>query len=115
VDYAAFLRHIGPALEERLARSVLVGFTGQLDINTRPHMLGLKFAQGRLASVEETSEPQEQATLRMPPPLLTQLLLGYRDCRQLMDCSLDAWVDPRACQLVDILFPKTESFVYSAI
>jgi predicted acetyltransferase len=115
VNYAAFLRHIGSALEERLARSVLVGFTGQLDINTRPHMLGLKFAQGRLASVEETSEPQEQATLRMPPPLLTQLLLGYRDCRQLMDCSLDAWVDPRACQLVDILFPKTESFVYSAI
>jgi predicted acetyltransferase len=115
VDYAAFLRHIAPALEKRLSRSVLAGFTGQLDVNTMPQVLSLQFAHGRLASIEEAKEPKGPAVLRMPAPLLTQLLLGYRDCRQLMDCSLDAWVDPRACQLVDILFPKTESFVYSAI
>ena len=80
-----------------------------------PHVLRLRFTQGCLAWDVETTKPQEQALLRMPPPLLIQLLLGYQSCRQLMDCSLDAWVHPRASQLVDILFPKIASFVYTAI
>jgi hypothetical protein len=80
-----------------------------------PHVLCLRFTQGHLASDVETTKPQEQAVLRMPPPLLTQLLLGYRSCQQLMDCSLDAWVHRQVSQLVNILFPKTASFVYTAI
>jgi GNAT superfamily N-acetyltransferase len=115
VDYAAFLQHVAPALERRLGRSPLGGFSGCLDINTMPRVLRLEFAQGRLASVVEVQEPREQATLRVPPSLLTQLLLGYRDCQRLMDCSLDAWAHPQVRQLVDVLFPETESFVYSAI
>lgn len=115
VDYAAFLRQIAPALEKRLARSPLAGLIGQLDVDTMPIVLRLKFTQGRLASVVETNGPRGQAVLRMPPMLLTQLLLGYRSCLEIMDCSLDAWVHPQARQLVDILFPKTDSFVYTAI
>lgn len=114
-DCAAFLRHIAPALEKRLVDSPLAGFDGCLDLNMMPHVLRLRFTHGHLASVVKTTEPQGQAVLRMPPPLLTQLLLGYRDSQQLMDCSLDAWVHPQASQLVDILFPKTASFVYTAI
>ncbi len=114
VDCAAFLQHIAPALEERLARSLLAGFAGQLDLNMMRGVLRLQFAHGRLVAVEEAEKTQEQATLRMPPPLLTQLLLGYRNHQEIMACSLDAWVHPHARQLVDVLFPKTESFVYSA-
>jgi GNAT superfamily N-acetyltransferase len=114
VDCAAFLRHIAPALEKRLAHSLLADFTGQVDINTMRRVLRLQFARGRLVALVEAKQPQEQTTLRMPPLLLTQLLLGYRNYREIMDCSLDAWVHPNTCQLVDILFPKTESFVYSA-
>jgi GNAT superfamily N-acetyltransferase len=114
VDYAALLRHIAPALEERLARSTLAGFNGCLDINRMPHTLCLQFARGHLESVAEGNEPQGQVVLRMPPMLLTQLLLGYRDCQEIMACSLDAWVHPQARQLVGILFPKTDSFVYGA-
>jgi hypothetical protein len=115
VDCAAFLRQIAPALDKRLMHSPLAGFTGHLDANTMPHVLRLQFTQGRLASVVETNGPQGQAVLRMPPMLLTQLLLGYRSCQEIMDYSLDAWVHPQAFQLVDTLFPKTESFVYTAI
>jgi hypothetical protein len=115
VDCAAFLRQIAPALERRLANSLLASFTGHLDINMMPHVLYLQFVQGRLASVVETDEPQGQTVLRMPPPLLTQLLLGYRSCQEIMDYSLDAWVHPQVHQLVDILFAKTDSFVYTAI
>jgi len=114
VDYAAFLQHIGPALERRLAHSLLAGFTGHLDINTMPRVLRLQFANGRVAAVAEATGSESPAGLRMPPPLLTQLMLGYRSCQQLMECSLDAWVHPQVRSLVDILFPEVESFVYSA-
>ena len=114
VDCAAFFRHIAAALEKRLARSPLAGFTGHLDVNTMPLVVRLQFVQGRLALVTQATEPQGQVVLRMPPMLLTQLLLGYRNCQEIMDCSLDAWVHPQALQLVDILFPTTESFVYAA-
>lgn len=115
VDCVGFLRHIAPALEKRLAGSPLADFSGCLDINTMPRVLRLQFARGRLVSVAETNEPEEQATLRVPPPLLTQLLLGYRSCQRLMDWSLDVWAHPQVRPLVDILLPETESFVYSAI
>ena len=114
VDCAGFLRHIAPALDKRLARSSLASFSGQLDINAMPRVLRLQFAEGRLASVVEAGEPQGQVVLRMPPPLLTQLLLGYRIGQQIMACSLDSWISPQAGQLVDILFPATRSFVYTA-
>ena len=114
VDYAAFLREVAPALEKRLARSPLASCSVPLDINMMAQVLHLQFDHGRLASVVQAKEPQGQVTLRMPPLLLTQLLLGYRNCQQLMDCSLDAWAHPQVRPLVDILFPKTESFVYTA-
>lgn len=79
VDHAAFLRHIAPALEKRLADSPLAGFSGCLEINTMPRVLRLQFAQGRLVSVGEAQETHGPTVLRMPPLPLTQLLLGYRN------------------------------------
>lgn len=114
VDCVAFVQHVAPALEKRLAGSPLADFSGCLDINTMPRVLHLQFDRGRLVSVAETNEPEEQATLRVPPSLLTQLLLGYRSCQRLMDWSLDVWAHPQVRPLVDMLLPETESFVYSA-
>jgi len=50
----------------------------------------------------------------MPPLLLSQLLLSYRSYQQIMECHLDASVRREARQLVDVLFPKAESYVYTA-
>jgi len=114
-DHADFLRRIAPALERRLAHSLLTGFSGSLGINTMPRLIRLQFEQGRLLSVAQVDDSREKVVLRMPPLLLTQLVLGYRSCQEIIDCHLDARVHPRARQLVDILFPKTESFIYQAI
>jgi hypothetical protein len=94
---------------------LLAGFSGHLDINTMPRVIRLLFDQGRLLSVCEVSNMEGQIILRMPPQLLTQLVLGYHNCGEIMDWHLHAYVRPEARQLVDILFPKTESFIYPAV
>jgi len=114
-DHADFLRRIAPALERRLAHSLLTGFSGSLGINTMPRLIRLQFEQGLLVSVAQADDSREQVVLRMPPLLLTQVVLGYRSCQEIIDCHLDARVHPRARQLVDILFPKTESSICQAI
>jgi len=115
VDPADFIRRIGPALERRLAQSLLDGFSGNLNINLMLRLIRLRFKQGCLTSVTDEGDPQDQWAMRLPPLLLNQLLLGYRSYQEIMSCHLDASVRPAARQLVHILFPKTESFIYSAI
>jgi len=114
-DRAEFIRFIAPALERRLAHSLLAGFSGNVDINAMTRLIRLQFKQGRLASVTDEGDQQRQGAARMPPLVLTQLLLGYQSSHQIMQCHPDASVQPAAQQLVDILFPKTESFIYAAI
>ena len=50
----------------------------------------------------------------MPPLLLNQLLSGYRNHKENLEFQLDVSVRPAARQMVDVLFPKTESFIHSA-
>jgi len=115
VDPADFIRRIAPALERRLAQSLVAGFSGNLNINLMLRLIRLRFKQGRLTSVTDEGDPQDHWAMRLPPLLLNQLLLGYRSYQEIMSCHLDASVRPVARQLVHILFPKTESFIYSAI
>jgi len=113
-DHADLLRRIAPALERRLAQSLLAGYSGTLDINLRPRLIRLLFKQGRLTRVTDEGDQQGQGALLLPPLLLNQLLLGYRSHEEIMECHLDASVRPAARQLVGVLFPKTESFIYGA-
>jgi len=115
MDHAALIRRIAPALERRLAQSLLARFSGNLAINTMPRLIRLHFSQGRLIAVTEEGGQQEPWGMRMPPLLLTQLLMGYRSYQEIMECHLDASVRPAARQLVDVLFPKTDSFIYPVV
>jgi len=115
VDHVDFLQRIAPALERRLAHSLLAGFSGPLGINTMTRLIRLQFNQGRLACITDEGYQQGQGEVRMPPLTLNQLLLGYRSCQEIMDCQLEVWGRPEARQLVDVLFPKVESFIYSTI
>jgi hypothetical protein len=54
-------------------------------------------------------------TSSVPPQLLTQWLLGYRDREEIAGQHLDVSVRPAAHQLLDTLFPKVEAFIYQAI
>ncbi len=113
-DHAAFLRRIAPALERRLAHSLMAGFSGSLRINNMHQLLHLQFQQGRLLAVTDEGFQQGVGDARVPPLLLTQWLLGYRDREQIAAQHLDFSASPAVWQLLDILFPQIDAFIYQA-
>lgn len=111
-DVAGFIRHIAPALEARLARSVLPGHTGDLKLSFYRSGLRLAFENGTLTTVEPwMPEPGEGKGGDAAFPELTffQLLLGYRTL-EAMEAIPDCWHEgdgPRA--LLRALFPRRVS------
>ena len=114
-DVPGFLRHIAPVLEQRLADSILSGYTGELKLQLYRSGLRLQFEHGELAAVEPwaADEFEDDAALNCPPLLFLQLLFGYRSIGDLAEIYPDVWVKDGATRLVlDTLFPKQQSIVW---
>lgn len=114
-DVLAFVRHIAPVLEERLAASPLVGHTDTLQIDFYRGGLQLGFDQGRLVKVEPWRAPAfgDEAHAGCPPLIFLQLLFGYRSLTELRAVFPDVWANEDAVLLINTLFPKEPSTVYS--
>ncbi len=113
-DLAGFLRQIAPALDARVADSILVGHTGELALNFYRTGLRLAFAAGRLTGIEPwqpTSDVRGDAAF--PDLTFLQLLFGYRSLDALTQSFPDCMVrDDGARALLDILFPQQVSHVW---
>jgi hypothetical protein len=110
-DIPVFLRHITPVLEERLARSIAVGYTGHFDLNLYTTGVRLTFDEGSMASVEPY-EPSGEAPgeeLRFPGLTFLQALFGHRSLDDLLDAYPDCGGSPRGEVLGRILFPPRTS------
>ncbi|HMN30741.1 MAG TPA: hypothetical protein PKE45_21490, partial [Caldilineaceae bacterium] len=114
-DVPAFLRHIAPVLEERLQRSILTGHTGELKIDLYRSGLRLEFAGGKLVAAEPWRAPvdSEEAHAGCPPLTFLQLLFGDRSLAELRATFPDVWADSEPSVLINILFPKAPSTVFS--
>jgi hypothetical protein len=113
-DLPAFIRHIAPALEERLAGSIACGFTGSKRISFYRSGLRLVFEQGRLAGVEPwlPGERDQEGDIGFPSLTFLQLLFGYRSLADLRTSFADCWCDSNETRaLMDALFPKKPSQV----
>ena len=113
-NLAGFLQHIAPVLEERLATSVLVGYSGELKISFYRAGLRLLFEHGRLQAVEPWQPTVEDGGQAAFPDLtFLQLLMGYRSREELeyafKDC-LHRSDEARA--LLRALFPKQTSYIF---
>jgi hypothetical protein len=101
----AFLRHIAPALEARLADSVAVGYSGELRLSFCRSGLRLVFEHGKLATVDDATS--DGASASFPDLTFLQLLFGGRSLEELAyaypDCRAH---NGEARLLLDILFPK---------
>lgn len=113
-DLPAFLRHIAPALEERLARSVAAGYTGELKLSFYRQGIRLTFDAGHLTGVEAWRPCHEDPGAAAFPGLtFLQLLFGYRTLEELRSAFPDCWTeDDRARCLLEALFPKQPSAVW---
>ena len=113
-DLVAFLSHIAPALEARLAASPQGGYNGELTISFFHSGIRLVFDEGRVAVADWRPDRIEAGDALFPELSLLPLVFGFRSLddmqRAYPDCAV-ATDDARA--LLPILFPKKDSQVWS--
>lgn len=112
-DLPAFLGHIAPVLEKRLADSVMAGYSGQVRLNFARSFYSLQWQNGRLQAIS----PYQPAKFHdgdafFPEQTFLQLLFGHRSLADLeysfTDCSVST---PDTAVLLPILFPPRPSWV----
>ncbi|MGI8855020.1 MAG: GNAT family N-acetyltransferase [Thermomicrobiales bacterium] len=113
-DLAGFLRHIAPALDARLADSILAGHTGELALNFYRTGLRLTFTASRLTGIEPWQPASdERGNASFPDLTFLQLLFGYRSLDALTQSFSDCTVrDDDARVLLDTLFPQQVSHIW---
>ena len=111
---SAFLRRVSPVLDQRLARSPVAGHTGELTISFYRDGVRLVLEKGRIASVGSW-RPEEggRAGARFPGLTFLQLLFGYRSFDELDYAFADCSASHEARPLVEALFRKQSSNVWS--
>jgi hypothetical protein len=109
----AFLRHVGPALEKRLAASAFAAYTGEIAIDLYREGLRITFEKGRLESVERFEIPvsDNPAKAGFPPLAFITLLVGYHSLADLRATYPDAWAKNEVAAIIDVLFPALPSRV----
>ncbi len=111
-DMAALLRALGPVLERRVAHSPFVGLTRAVPLCFYREIITLHFEAGRLTQV--TAAPStDTGPINLPPLQFIPLLLGYRTIDELRAVFPDVSVAASWRLLVDTLFPKLQSFLYT--
>jgi hypothetical protein len=109
-DLPRFVRHVAPALEQRLAASAQAGYTGELTLDFYRDGLRLAFERGTLVTAEAWRRPVwGEATAGFPPLVFLQLLCGYRSLDELRDIYPDVWAEGDGAALLEALFPKRPS------
>lgn len=113
-DVLAFVRHIAPALERRLANSVAAGYTGELTLNFFRGGLRMVFDRGRITRIEPWRAPayKSDADATCPALVFLQLLFGYRGLDELRSAFPDVSIEKHDAEvLLNALFPKKLSLV----
>ena len=109
-----FLLHIAPTLEQRLAASPVVGYSGDITLDFYRGGLRMVFKQGRLTGAEPWQVPLygSNASGGFPPLVFLQLLFGHRGIEALRHIFPDVWVSEEARPILKALFPTRPSFVF---
>ena len=112
VDVARLLRKLAPVLERRIEASPFAGLTQIVHLNLYRETFELRLEGGKLLNVTNISY-QDGGEIRIPPNLLAPLLLGYRDRHQLRESDPDFRIWGQSGLLIDVLFPRMNSFLYN--
>lgn len=111
-DPAALLRAMRPALEARLARSPFCAWSGTLRIGMYRRALALHFERGTLQIVDGV-DARAEADVLIPYAAFVPLVLSYRTLAELRDQYPDVNADREYRLLLETLFPKRNSFLFT--
>jgi hypothetical protein len=111
-DVGRLLRKLAPILERRIAASPCAGLTQNLCFNLYREAFEMRFEEGKITAVEPLGFC-DQGGIRVPPLLAAPLLLGWRSPEELRHIRPDLSIGREWQHLVDILFPKVDSFIYT--
>ena len=94
-DVLAFIRHIAPALERRLANSAAAFYTGELTLDFYRGGMHLVFDKGHITHIEPWQAPayKNNADASCPALVFLQLLFGYRSLDELRYAFPDVRVE----------------------
>jgi hypothetical protein len=112
VDVGQLLRKLSPVLERRIAASPFAGLTRDVCLNLYREAFEMRFKAGTLSEVIALGF-SDRGGIRVPPLLLAPLVLGYRSREELAQAHHDFSVRGEWQYLVDVLFPKMTSFLYT--
>ncbi len=111
-DLPAFIMHIAPALQQRLANSAIANYTGELKIDFYRGGLRLAFENGLLTTAEPWTAPiyNAEPSAGFPPLVFLQLLFGHRSLDDLHAILPDAWANDDTKLVLKTLFPTRPSY-----
>jgi len=113
-DVLAFIRHIAPALEKRLANSAAAFYTGEFTLDLFRGGIHMVFDKGHIMRIEQWRAPvyKNTADASCPALVFLQLLFGYRSLDELRYAFPDVRVEnSNAAVILNALFPKKFSWV----
>ncbi len=110
-DLPAFLMHIKPVLERRLAESIAVGYSGKLEISLYRGGVRLAWEKGTLIGIETWQpKPFEEGQAAFPNLSFLRLVFGHATIDELKSMFADCWYrNDEIRLLLNILFPKKPS------
>lgn len=113
-DLRAFLEHIKPALETRLAQSIAANHSREIRFSFYRSGVRMVIERGKISSIEPWKpSPKDEGDAAFPGLTFLQLLFGYRSFEELKYAFADCgWDSDEVRLLLNILFPKKLSNVY---
>ena len=112
-DLPAFLTHVAPVLEQRLANSPCAGYSGDLNLSFYRSKLTFCFTGGRLQEVTQVHfSGEEGCQAAFPGQTFLHLVFGYRTLEEVEHMFPDCWAEDQVRPLLVALFPRLPSNIW---
>ncbi len=111
VDHKRVFENLAPLFTKRIADSRHRNLTDDIKINLYRQCLALNIVDGKVERVVPC-EGLRKDEIRINPVVFPKLLLGAASREELEDDYPDVSVKPRYRELIDVLFPKGNSYIH---
>ncbi len=107
-----YFEKIKPILETRILNSNFIGLTQDLKISNYKTSIIISFNKGQISTIKmEKGYPKEtNCDAKLPGSTLFKLILGDRSFKEIKYIVKDAIVNHESREIMDVLFPKENSY-----